>query len=117
MTFSRDAFGPDVPASVTLDELEPLVAGVRYLERARAHPVDKDAVAEELAPMRRLFMKSVVTRRPLAAGTVLSLVDLAAKKPGPGIPAERMGSLVGRRLARDVAADALLAGDDLEAER
>ena len=116
VTFSRDAFGPDVPASVTLDELEQLVAGVRYLERARAHPVNKDVVAEELEPMRQLFMKSVVARRSLATGTVLSLADLAAKKPGTGMPAEQMGSLVGRRLARDVAADALLAEDDLEAE-
>ena len=116
VTFSRDAFGPDVPASMTLDELEQLVAGVRYLERARAHPVDKDAAAEELAPMRQLFMKSVVARRRLAAGTVLGLVDMAAKKPGTGIPAERMESLVGRRLARDVAADALLGEEDLEVE-
>ena len=117
MTFSRDAFGPDVPASVTLDELGLLVEGVRYLEQARANPVDKDAAAEELAPMRQLFMKSVVARRPLTAGTVLSHVDLAAKKPGTGFPAERLESLVGRRLTRDVAADALLAEDDLETER
>ena len=116
VTFSREGFGPDVPASVTLDELELLVEGVRYLEQARAHPVDKDAVAEELETMRQLFMKSVVARRSLATGTVLSLADLAAKKPGTGMPAEQMGSLVGRRLARDVATDALLAEDDLEAD-
>ena len=41
--------------------------------------------------------------------------DLAAKKPGTGIPAERLPSLVGRRLARDVAEDALLMDEDLEA--
>ena len=65
--------------------------------------------------MRRLFMKSVVARRPLPAGTVLAGVDLATKKPRTGIPAERLASLVGRRLARDVAADALLMDEDLEA--
>ena len=116
LTFSRDAFGPDVPASVTLAELTQLVAGVRYLERARANPVDKDIAAEELAPMRQLFMKSVVASRSLTAGTVLSIGDLAAKKPGTGMPAELIESLVGRRLSRDVAANALLAADDLEAE-
>ena len=117
VTFSREAFGPDVPASVTVDELGQLVAGVRFLERARANPVDKDAAARELAPMRQLFMKSVVARRPLAAGTVLARTDLAAKKPGTGIPAEQLGSLVGRRLARNVAADALLSSEDLEVAR
>jgi N-acetylneuraminate synthase len=115
VTFSKDAFGPDVPASVTIDDLRRLVEGVRFLERARAHPVDKDAAAGELEPMRRLFMKSVVARRALPAGTVLAGIDLAAKKPGTGIPAERLPSLVGRRLARDVAADAVLMDEDLEA--
>ena len=115
VTFSKHAFGPDVPASVTIDDLARLVEGVRFLERARAHPVDKDRAAAELEPMRRLFMKSVVARRALGAGTVLTGADLAAKKPGTGIPAERLSSLVGRRLARDVAADAVLMDEDLEA--
>ncbi len=117
VTFSKDAFGPDVPASVTLEDLARLVEGVRFLERARAHPVDKDGVARELAPMRQLFMKSIVARRPLAAGTVLAQGDLAAKKPGTGIPADQLASLLGRRLVRDVAADALLSGDDFEVVR
>ena len=115
VAFTRDAFSPDVSASVTIEELCRLVEGVRFLERARAHPVDKDAAARELEPMRRLFTKSVVARRSLSAGMVLAGGDLAAKKPGTGIPAERIDSLVGRRLARDVAADALLSEDDLEA--
>lgn len=51
--FSRYCFGPDVPASVTVDELRQLVQGVRFVESMAA--VDKDALAEELAPMRELF--------------------------------------------------------------
>lgn len=115
-TLSRHAFGPDVPASLTPEELGRLVEGVRWLERARAHPVDKDAMAEKLSGMRSLFMKSAVARHDLAAGHVLSADDLAAKKPGSGIPADRIPGLVGRQLARDVAADALLSDDDLVPE-
>lgn len=113
VTLSRHAFGPDVPSSVTPDELARLVEGVRWLALARAHPVDKDDVAAELAGMRALFMKSAVARRDLPAGHVLTADDLAAKKPGSGLPAERIPELVGRTLARPVAADALLADDDL----
>lgn len=117
VTFSREAFGPDVSSSVTIEELARLVEGVRWLERARESPVDKDAVARDLAPVRKLFTKSVVARRSLPAGTVLEHGDLIAKKPGTGIPGEEIPALVGRRLARDVPADALIALDDLEAER
>ncbi len=114
VTFSRQAFGPDVPASVTVDELADLVAGVRFVGTALDHPVDKDGLAADLAPVRGLFTRSVVARADLAAGTVLTGDHLAAKKPGTGIPAERLPALVGRRLARAVTVDQLLAEDDLE---
>jgi N-acetylneuraminate synthase len=55
VTLSREAFGFDVSSSVTTAELRQLVDGVRFIERAMI-PVDKDATARELEPMRRLFM-------------------------------------------------------------
>ena len=113
ITLSRAMFGPDVPASITPDELGQLVTGIRAIEQMSAHPVDKDAQAADLAPLRRLFTKSVVARRDLAAGTVLHADHLAAKKPGTGIPAARLPALLGRRLRRAVAADTLLADADL----
>ncbi len=113
VTLSRAMFGPDVPASVTPDELGQLVMGIRAIEQMIAHPVDKDAQAAELAPLRRLFNKSVVVRVDLAAGTVLQATHLAAKKPGIGIPAARLPDLIGRSLRRAVAADTLLTAEDL----
>lgn len=114
VTFSREAFGPDVPASLTLGELKQLVEGTRLIETMRAHPVDKDAVAHELASMRGLFTKSIVLRHDLPAGTVLERDHLAFKKPGTGIPVERLNDVVGRRLRRHVPADELLGFEDLE---
>lgn len=114
VTLSREMFGPDVPASVTTPELRQLVEGVRFLEKARAHPVDKDLAASEMAPLRSLFTKSLVARGALPEGTVLVREHLAAKKPGTGIPVDRLREVVGRRLRRPVAADALLCEDDLE---
>jgi N-acetylneuraminate synthase len=114
VTMSREMFGPDVPASVTTAELGQLVEGVRFIEKMKASPVDKDALAADMAPLRGLFTKSVVLRGDLPAGTVLRAEHLAAKKPGTGIPAARMEELIGRRLKRDVAADAPLAEEDLE---
>jgi N-acetylneuraminate synthase len=114
VTMSRGMFGPDVPASVTIAELRQLVDGVRFVERMQSHPIDKDAVAVDMAPLRAIFTKSLVVRQPLAAGTVLDEAHLAAKKPGTGIPAERLSTLVGRRLRRGLAADEMVREEDLD---
>ena len=114
VTFSRSSFGPDVPASITTTELKNLVDGVRFIETALASPVDKDSLAEGMNDVRRMFTKSIVMARALPAGHVISAPDLLFKKPGTGIPAARAEEIFGRRLKRPVAADAVLAEDDLE---
>lgn len=115
-TLSRELFGPDVVASVTTAELQDLATGLRFIERMLAHPIDKDAVAPDMEPLRRLFARSVVLRTALPAGTILQIGHLAAKKPGTGIPADRLPELAGRRLTRDLPADTLLTEEDLEAD-
>ncbi|HEY6989735.1 MAG TPA: N-acetylneuraminate synthase family protein [Bryobacteraceae bacterium] len=115
VTFSRECFGPDVPASLTTRELAQLVEGARAIEKMLAHPVDKDALAGEAAPARAIFQKSVVARVPLAAGSVLREADLALKKPGAGLGPERIPELVGRRLTRALAADEAISEADLVA--
>ncbi|HYN22313.1 MAG TPA: N-acetylneuraminate synthase family protein [Thermoanaerobaculia bacterium] len=113
VTLSREAFGPDVPASLTTAELRQLVDGVRFLERALTHPVDKDSMAGEMEPLRRMFTKSVVARADLPEGTILTPKDLAVKKPGGGVPAARLPELLGLRLRRALQADELLREEDL----
>jgi N,N'-diacetyllegionaminate synthase len=113
VTFSRDCFGPDVAASLTTAELRELVAGVRFIERMIAHPVQKDEMAERLQGVRNIFTKSVAAVRDLPAGSTIGKADLTLKKPGTGLPAEFLSTLPGRKLARPVAANQLLAEDDL----
>jgi N-acetylneuraminate synthase len=113
VTFSRECFGPDVPASVTTAELRQLVEGARFIERALSSPVDKAAMATELTELRRLFGKSVVALRDLPAGHHLTEADLGLKKPGTGIPAGRLDRVLNRTLKRAVAADTLLSEEDL----
>ncbi len=114
VTFSREMFGPEVPASVTTAELRQLVEGIRFIERAMSKPVDKDALATELTALRNLFMKSIVARVNLPAGTVLQEQHLAVKKPASGIPADHYKDVLNRRLKHNIAANALLREDDLE---
>jgi len=115
VTLSREMFGPDVKASVTTAELRQLSDGIRFIERMRLNPVAKDDMAAELAPLRSMFTKSVTLRRRLAAGSILGPDDLALRKPGTGMPADRLPLLIGRRLTRDLPAGEFLRESDLEA--
>ena len=87
---------------------------MRATETMLSHPVDKNAVATQMADMRNLFMKSIVARRDLAAGVELRSEDLTTKKPDSGIPARQRAQVLGRRLARPVKAGDFLQEDDLE---
>ncbi|HEY4223558.1 MAG TPA: N-acetylneuraminate synthase family protein [Myxococcota bacterium] len=112
--FSKEQFGPDTRASLTIDELAHLVDGARFVHEALAQPVDKDATAQGMSELKRIFGKSVVAARDLAAGTLLDEAMLALKKPGTGIAAARLSDVVGRRLAKSVVRDELLASEHIE---
>jgi N-acetylneuraminate synthase len=114
VTLSREMFGPDVPVSLTTSELHQLVEGARFIEKIRAHPVDKDGLARQTMPLRHLFTKSLVARGDIAAGTILREEHLAAKKPGTGIPANEAEKVIGRRLRQNITTNHLLSEDDLE---
>jgi N-acetylneuraminate synthase len=113
VTLSREMYGPDVTASVTTVELRQLVDGIAVIGRMLASPVDKDAAAARLGPMRQVFMKSVVAKVDLPAGALLREEHLVVRKPGSGIPPERLPELVGGRLVRSVAAGELLRTEDV----
>lgn len=114
ITLSRESFGPDVQASVTTSELRMLVDGVRFIERMRSSPVDKDQMAVDRAGMRALFTKSIVARRALRAGDILTEADIAFKKPGTGIPERDVARVLHRRLVVDLPADALIMEEHLD---
>jgi N-acetylneuraminate synthase len=116
VAMSREMFGPDVPASVTTDELRQLVDGVRQIERMIAAPVNKEQMAAELAPLRDLFTKSVVAGFDLSAGTVLEREHLKLKKPGTGLNSSQLPQLLGRRLNRGLRADEFVTLNDIDPE-
>lgn len=112
-TFSRLMYGSDARHSLEPGEFADLVRGVRAIESMRAHPVDKDALADRLQPMKEVFEKSVVTVEDIPAGTVIEPAMVAVKKPGTGIPARRLDEVIGRVARRNVPAGSLLREEDL----
>jgi N,N'-diacetyllegionaminate synthase len=114
LTMSRQMFGPDVVASVTPAELRVICDGVRFIERMRNAPLDKTRVDGTVSAMRDIFFKSVVAAHDLAAGTVLTREHLDLKKPGNGIPAAQLDSVIGKTLRKAIGQDEPLKFEDFQ---
>ncbi|GJL61388.1 MAG: N-acetylneuraminate synthase [Nitrospirales bacterium] len=114
VTLSREMFGPDVPASITTEELRQLVDGIRMIETINANPVTKTSLPEDIASLRDIFMKSLVAVDDLPAGTVLAREHLAIKKPGTGVPPSQLSTLLGRSLRSAVKRDTCIMMEDVE---
>jgi N-acetylneuraminate synthase len=78
------------------------------------HPRVSRATDDHWHELRWIFGKGLVARQPLTAGHVLRLEDLDARKPANGLPASQLRSVLGRRLACDLAAGERLSEAVLE---
>lgn len=94
------------------DNLKAFVSQVRDVEAAVTTRADGPTENEK-----RSFLwasKSLVTRREIAKGEVISEDDLCSKRPGSGISPSRIGELVGRVAKRPLAQDVVIGLEDLE---
>lgn len=114
LTMSRDMFGPDVAASVTPAELRMICDGVRFIEKMRNSPIDKTSINDGIAALRDVFFKSVVAAQDLTVGTVLTRAHLDLKKPGTGIPAAQLDTVIGKTLRHAVSRDQQLKFEDIQ---
>jgi N,N'-diacetyllegionaminate synthase len=115
LTFSRRMYGSDARHSLEPEEFRDMVAGIRAAEVMMRSAVDKDLVAVRLHDMKEVFEKSIVAAVDIEAGATLTPSMLAVKKPGTGIPARRLGELIGRTTSRAIRKDTLLSEDSLHA--
>jgi N-acetylneuraminate synthase len=110
-TLSKRLYGPDHHASLVPEELAQLVAGVREVEAALGDGLKERDPAHDA--VRATFEKSIVTRTAIPAGAVIEPAMLTTKRPGTGIPAVALGSVVGRRASHELEPDHLLQEVDL----
>ena len=114
VVFDKKMFGPDVRASLTIPQVKQLVEGVRAIEIALSHPIDKTDNSA-FAGLKSIFEKSLAVSRDLPAGHVLQLEDLEAKKPARmGIPAHNFERVIGRKLNTSKAKFSFLKEGDVE---
>jgi N-acetylneuraminate synthase/N,N'-diacetyllegionaminate synthase len=110
-TLDKDLPGPDHRFSADPAELRELVQSVRTVEAALGTPAIGPTPSEDAG--RRDFRLSCAAARDLAPGEVLTDEDIAFQRPGTGLPPAAAAWVVGRRVARPVAAGHALEPADL----
>ncbi len=111
-TISRSWPGPDVPISIEPAELAELVVGSRAVWQGMRG--GKEIQAGE-QPVIDFAYASVVSIASIPAGELLTLDNIWVKRPGTGeFLAKDFDSVLGRRAARDIAADIQIRAEDLD---
>ena len=103
--------GPDHKASLDPAEFAELVAKIRLVEAAIGDGVKRPQPSE--IPTAEVARRSVVAATDIAAGETITDEHLIMKRPGTGLMPKYARLVVGRRAARDIPADTLIALTDL----
>jgi N-acetylneuraminate synthase/sialic acid synthase len=105
--------GSDHAFSLMPEGMRRLVRDLRRVPEAVGDGVKRPLASEE-RPLEKMG-KKLVAARDLPAGHALVAGDLVAKSPADGgLPPYALDDLLGRKLARPLAADQAVAAEDVE---
>ena len=105
-TLDRNMEGPDHKASLEPEELSCMISGIRNTEKALGSGIKKPSESEKknIAAAR----KSIVAKKHIQAGELLTEENITAKRPGTGISAMRWNDVLGTRAGRDFDEDEMI---------
>lgn len=103
LTLDKTMPGPDHAASLEPGEFTAMVAAIRGVEKSLGDGVKAPMPCE--ARNRAAARRSLVAAKDLPEGRVLEKGDLAAKRPGTGMPPYELDAVLGRRLRRALKRD------------
>ncbi|GGE32500.1 N-acetylneuraminate synthase family protein [Psychroflexus planctonicus] len=113
VVFHKEMFGPDVKASLTLEETKSLVEATNTIFKAINNPIDKQD-HKEFSNLKAIFEKSLAVNKDLPKGHVLGFKDLEAKKPkGKGVDATDFKTVLGKKLNQAKTAWSFINQEDL----
>lgn len=116
VTMSPYMFGPDVKASLTIEQLTEMTEGIRMLTRMMNSPVNKNILSSELQELKNIFSKGIYLRKDVACGECLGMEDISFKKPLKGISGEHYEKVMGAKAVRDLKHGDALNWADIEAK-
>lgn len=105
-TLDRKMKGPDHKASIEPDELKKMVRAIRNIEIAMGDGIKKCSDIER--PNIIVARKSIVAKRNIKKGEMLTEENITTKRPGNGISAMKWYDVLGSQAVRDFGEDELI---------
>lgn len=102
-TLDRTMEGPDHKASLEPAELKLMVEQIRNIEVALGDGIKRPNKSE--AENAKVVQKSILAKRPIKQGEILTDDNLTVKRAGVGIPANLWDSVIGGTAIKDFAID------------
>jgi N-acetylneuraminate synthase len=112
--FDKRMFGPDIKASLTLEDLSRVVKFRNELNLINENPVNKNEIYNEMKEMRKLFGRSIALKVSQKKGHLIRKEDILMKKPGSGLSYEYLDKVLKRKIVKDLPADHFISLEDLE---
>lgn len=112
ITLDSRKIGWDNQMAMEPDALKTMASECRDIQLALG--LKKRTVLPEEYEQRANMRRSVVTVRDMNQGEILKREDLTVKRPGTGIPPERIEELIGRMVKYNIKADTVISESDLE---
>ncbi len=105
-TLDRNMYGPDHKASIEPEGLHNMITCIRNIEVALGDGVKKCSLLEKKNII--VARKSIVAKRDIKKGEILSEENITTKRPGNGISAMRWFDILGTKAIRDFCEDELI---------
>ena len=112
LTLDKSKIGMDNQMATEPEELAKLVQQCLNVQEALG---DKNRVVLEAElEQRKKIRRSVIATKDLKKGAQLKEEDLDTKRPGTGIAPEKIKTLIGKTINRDIEKDTLIKETDIE---
>lgn len=111
LTLDASKMGMDNNMAIEPEKMKNLVSNCNNIYNALGQR--KRIVLSEELEQRKKMRRSIIAKRNLKAGEILVEKDLDAKRPGDGIPPDKLYELVGKKLLHDIEEDTLISKEDL----
>ena len=106
VTFDKSAVGPDHKASCTIEEFSDLIRQIRNIEIALG--TKERIISEEELETRNVARKSIVTKKNIKEGQLITIEDICFKRPGTGFLPIELNRVINKKASKNILQDTVI---------